>query len=323
MAAQSWKIMGAALIGAGMMWAQQGSLAGPVTGIVFDRSARALRPVLGIPGASVFGDPMDLGLGVETAWVAPLQNAAVVAGTDGALHWFRMDAGKAAEVPFAVRIAVPEAVVFSPSGFTAALVRGDTVQIVKGLPGAPAAAGEVNLQTGRAARPVVRRLALAISDDGSYLLYGGGGAVRLLSASGENRRLLATGGPALVAFAPGTSDGVVVDTRGAGVVLFRDLTKAGNPETVVGSDERIASAEGVAFSDDGRKLFLSTASGRGVDILDLASGARNAVDCACAPSGLIRMGSVYRLDEPGAGPLWLLDPAAEPRIVFVPAMGTK
>jgi hypothetical protein len=32
------------------------------------------------------------------------------------------------------------------------------------------------------------------------------------------------------------------------------------------------------------------------------------------------MGSSFRVGEPGAGPMWLLDTAAEPRFVFVPAV---
>ena len=43
------------------------------------------------------------------------------------------------------------------------------------------------------------------------------------------------------------------------------------------------------------------------------------VACDCRPFGLTRMGTAYRLNEFGSGPLWLLDTAADPRIVFVPA----
>jgi hypothetical protein len=32
------------------------------------------------------------------------------------------------------------------------------------------------------------------------------------------------------------------------------------------------------------------------------------------------MGSVYRLNELGADPLWLLDISADPKVVFVPAL---
>jgi len=71
-------------------------------------------------------------------------------------------------------------------------------------------------------------------------------------------------------------------------------------------------------------VFLSTSSGRGVDVLDLAGNARSKVDCSCAPGGMTRMGNVFRLNDPGTEPFWVFDPnAAEPRIVFVPPARAK
>jgi hypothetical protein len=313
------KIGIAVCIAAGLAGAQQGSVAGPVSGMVFDRSSHQLRPVLGIPGASLLGDPVALGLEAASAWVAPLQNAAFVAGSDGRLHWFRFDAGTAVEIPLADGIALPQAVVFSPSGTAAALVSGNRAQIFKGLPDHPAPGGSVELSADHPARPVVRRLALAISDDASYLLYGSNGKLRLLGTSGEKRQLMETAGPVFVAFAPGGTDAAAVDTRGAGVVLFRDLARAGNPETVAALDERVAATSGVTFSADGRRVFLSNGSGRGVDVVDLAGKGRSTVACSCSPEGITRMGNLFRLNEPGTEPLWVFDPtAAEPRIVFVP-----
>jgi hypothetical protein len=323
MSVRSWQLSGLVCIAAGVALAQQGSVAGPVSGMVFDRGARGLRPVLGIPGASLLGSPVALGVDVSAAWVAPLQNATFVAGADGKLHWFRFDAGKTTEAPLDDRAIAPQAVIFSPSGTAAVMVSGNHAQIMKGLPDAPALAGELDLPVEHAARPVVRHLTLAINDDASYLLFGSNGTIRLLGMSGENRKLLDTAGPAFVAFAAGGSDGAVVDARGSGVILFRELARAGNPETVAAVDERIASTSGVAFSADGRRVFLSTASGRGVDVLDLASKARSTVECACSPAGMTRMGNLYRLNDPGTEPLWMFDPgAAEPRIVFVPPAGT-
>jgi hypothetical protein len=324
MTLRQWQIPGLVCMAAGLACAQQGTVAGPVSGLVFDRASRELRPVLGIPGASLMGEPIALGVDAAAAWVAPLQTAAFVAASDGKLHWFRFDAGKVSEVPLGEAAAVPQAVVFSPSGTAAALVNGNRAQIVKGLPNAPAIAGEVALPVDHVARPVVRRLTLAVNDDASYLLFGSGGTVNLLGMAGENRKLLDTAGPAFVAFAPGGSDAAVVDARGAGVMLFRDLAKAGNPETVAALDERIAATSGVAFSPDGRRMFLSIASGKGVDVLDLGTNARSKVECSCSPAGMTRMGNLFRLTEPGAEPLWLFDPAAaEPRIVFVPPAATR
>jgi hypothetical protein len=59
-------------------------------------------------------------------------------------------------------------------------------------------------------------------------------------------------------------------------------------------------------------------------VLDLTTGDRNAIACACAPAGLVPMGNWLRLTEPGAGPLWLLDAGGgNPKMVFVPAAAVQ
>ena len=144
MSARNWQIPGLVCIAAGLAYAQQGNVAGPVSGIVFDRASRQLRPVLGIPGASLLGDPIVLEVEAASAWVAPLQTAAFVASSDGKLHWFRFDAGRASETPIGEGAAAPQAVIFSPSGTAAVLVSGNRAHVIKGLPDAPAAGGRWN-----------------------------------------------------------------------------------------------------------------------------------------------------------------------------------
>ncbi|HEY6373477.1 MAG TPA: hypothetical protein VIX37_23070, partial [Candidatus Sulfotelmatobacter sp.] len=53
--------------------------------------------------------------------------------------------------------------------------------------------------------------------------------------------------------------------------------------------------------------------------IQVASGDSAALTCDCTPSALIPMGSVFRLNELGSGPLWLLDPTSDRGLVFVPA----
>ena len=63
--------------------AQDGTaLSGPVSGFVFDQGAHALRPVLGMPGASYLGAPVLDGL--EAAGVSP-DGSAALAVKEGAL----------------------------------------------------------------------------------------------------------------------------------------------------------------------------------------------------------------------------------------------
>ena len=119
------------------------------------------------------------------------------------------------------------------------------------------------------------------------------------------------GDGALVSFASGGHDAAVADPGGAGVVLFRDVAGASTQSALAPAGDTLAAPVGLAFSPDGRKLYLASSAARSVTVLDR---------CDCAPAGLVPMGNLLRLTDFGAGPLWLLDAgAADPRMVFVPA----
>jgi len=286
-----------------------GQIAGPVSGFVFDRSARGLRPVLGIPGASVLGDPIDFGFAVASVFVAPRQDSAVVLAANGSVHLFSLKSGTLAEqTPDGITMALERAV-FSPSGTAAALHGSGAAQLITGLPDAPAIAGSVDLsQAGRVG-------SIAVSDDGAALLIAAGGFVSFAGNSGALHSLIPAGSGAQVAFAPGGYQAALADPASATVEQFSDVTAASQPTLIVGPGANLAPAVGLAFSADSQQIFLANADG--VTVFDLAAGGSTSISCDCAPTGLHRMGSVFRLNEAGSKPLWLLD-AREARTVFVP-----
>jgi hypothetical protein len=316
MTTRAWRILGLVSLAASVLVGQQGGVRGPVAGYVFDRSARALRSILGIPGAWLVGDPLAFGIDLASAYVSPRQDLALVVGADGALRWFRLKSGAVSGLtPNGITL-VPERVAFSPSGTAAALAAAGRVQVVTGLPDAPAPAGTVD--AGRAPG------SFAISDDGALLLFAARGSIRLVGTAGENRKLMDAGDGALVAFAPGGHDAAVADPAGAGVVLFRDIAGAATQSVLAPPGDSIAAPVGLAFSSDGRKLYVASSAARSVTVLDPATAERSAIACDCAPAGLFPMGNLFRLTEPGAGPLWLLDAGGgDPRIVFVPAAAVQ
>ncbi|HEV2448658.1 MAG TPA: hypothetical protein VGS58_22145, partial [Candidatus Sulfopaludibacter sp.] len=124
--------------------AQTGLVAGPVSGYVFDRPAHALRPVLGVAGASVLGDGVDFGFPILAAYVAPRLDTAVVVGANRSLHLFKLNGTAAAEVVVNGWSGAPEGVAFSPSGTAAAVFAAGRVQMLLGLPDAPRLAGIVD-----------------------------------------------------------------------------------------------------------------------------------------------------------------------------------
>ncbi len=295
--------------------AQTGEIKGPVSGYVFDASTHSLRPILGIPGSSLLGDPLALGFDVASAFVAPRQDAAFVVAADGSLHAFGLNAGAAAERPVDSLPASPQKVVFSPSGSAAALLSGGSIAVVKGLPDSPAIAGGLDLPSG------TEPDALAISDDGAVLLVSANQAVRYYGSFSDLGKLLDSAGSVLMAFAAGGHDAAIADPSGAGILLFHDLTGATTSEVLATSDDTIAGAAALAFSADGKRLLVASSPARSVTSFDLAADGRTAIPCECIPKVLSRMGDLFRLNELGAEPLWLLDPRpSEARVLFVPAL---
>ena len=304
--------------------AQQGRVAGPVSGWVFDPAGRVLRPVRGVPGAALFGDPVPLGIALSAAFVSPNADSAIALSADGAPHFFRIADGQFAERALPETQAAPESVVYSPSGTAAALIAGGQAWILQGLPDSPALAGKIDLGSvaARVSRvPALRRTTMAISDDGSYLLVTSAGSAVLLSISGERRDLAAAGRAFAAAFAPRTHMAALAGSRG--LMLFADLAGSDAGTLLTDGAGAQGAAATIAFSADGSRIIVAGAAAREIAFLD-RSGNRTAVPCDCSPTVLARMGGVFRLNDPGNGPMWLLDAAAaEPRTVFVPAISAN
>jgi hypothetical protein len=87
------------------------------------------------------------------------------------------------------------------------------------------------------------------------------------------------------------------------------------------ADQRdgLANVVGAAASGDGTRVFIGMQSGQ-VVVRDLAASTQTVLSCSCQPAGMWRLRgkAVFRLNELGAGPLWVVDgDAAAPRILFV------
>jgi hypothetical protein len=308
----------ALLLAASGAAAQTGAVAGPSAGLVFDAAAQTVRPIRGVPGAATFGAALDARFPLAAVWISPGQDAIFARDAAGSLHFFQLSPNGLAEAAISDIASVPERVIFSPSGTAAALFAGGQVQIVTGLPGSPAAAAAFTLSHGvRGMRPALGSAAL--SDDGAYLLFSAGGSIQLANATEGSRVLMTAGFGAAVAFAPGGHDAAVA-ARGTGAVMIHDVPNTASQQLLAPDDSAFAQLAGLAFSLDGRHLYIASASANSVVTLDTASGARSDLSCSCSPSGLTRMGSAFRITEFSTGPLWLLDAGAPTlRIVFVPA----
>ena len=308
------RILVSSCLAACSLYGQAGQLAAPSAGFVFDQSAHGLRRIQGIPGAALVGAPVEFGFAVSAAYVAPRLDSVFVLAGDGAAHFFRLT-GDAPQERAVESLGAPLRVVFSPSGSAAALYSPGSVQVIqviKGLPDAPVVAATLTLRGNpRPHGPLPDTL--AVSDDGAYLLYAAGSPVELIGVAGDSRQVIAGSAGALAAFAPGGHDAAIVHS--GKVILYRDMAGAATERSFAG----IAAPSAVAFSPDGQKLHVASATGRAVTTIQVATGDRSALACDCAPSLLVPMGPVFRLTELGTEPLWLLDTASERGLVFVPA----
>jgi len=266
---------------------------------------------------------LDAGSELTAAYVAPGQNWVLAATADGPA-FFRLAGGAVSRISVAGVTASPERVAFSPSGTAVAVYAAGRIQVVQGLPDAPRVAGALSVgvsgrssQASAAARSRRGLGSFAVSDDGLYVLYADDQSIRLWGAGGENFTVMQADSSAVVAFAPGGHSAAAADPAG-GVALLGDVAGAGARRSLAAPG--MAYPVGLAFSADGWKLFLADAAARQVTAYDLAAGAQTVLSCDCVPAGLFPMGGLFRLNEAGAAPLWLLDArSADARIVFVPA----
>ncbi len=292
---------------------------GPILGFVHDATA-GIRPVLGIPGAATLGPPvMARGAFEQVAVAADRDYSLAVAARGGQVTMLRnlstAPTGAALDVP-----ANPARIALSPSGDAAALYypRTSRVDVLTGLPESPAVAWS----SGHIAAGGVA--ALAVSDGGgAVLLAAAGDPAPLWLASPETwPRVVhtASASPSL-AFLSRSEDAVIADALSGEVALLRDLKGEARLIRIGGAADGVSRPVAVAAAPGNRRLFVATTGPAGVVVLPLAGGEPVRLACPCEPAALEPMagGAVFRLSEPGNGPVWLLDArAASPRIVFVP-----
>jgi hypothetical protein len=298
--------------------AQSGSVAGPSAGYVFDPAAQVVRQIRGIAGAATIGDPVDFGMAITSAQISPRGDLAVVSAADSSAHLFRIANGAARELAMVRLGPVPTVAFFSPTGSAVALYSPDGVQVLRGLPDAPEVAftAPIRTQLFQPATSAVRLRpvpggTLAVSDDATVLLHAAQGSVAVITAGGS-RNLADTKGAVAIALAPQSHDAAVVS--GGTLSLYKDVTGASTRQDFPNA----SATAGIAFSADGSKVLM--AGLRAVTVLDRATGETRQTQCDCRIGGLAAMGAMFRLNEVGDGPMWLVDASGgEPRLVFVPA----
>ncbi len=281
----------------------------PVLGLVFDAGAQAVRTIWGIPAASRLDGTIGGGPPLSAVAISSQQGYAVA--LDGSGNAILVS--QSGQQPLSGVRAGGQMVAVSPRGTAAAVYFSDTgkASILTGMPGAPQSLRDVTLDG--------PPLLLAVSDDGATLaavvsLAANQATVFSYSPAGAGQAVFSDRQFPSLDFVPGTPN-LLMATQTA-VYLYQ-----GSQGLQIVADQRdgIANVVGAAASDDGTRVFIGTQSGQ-VAIRDLTAFTLTQLTCSCVPSGVSRLRgrAVFRLNELGSGPLWVLDgDAAPPRILFV------
>ena len=292
------------------------SIQGPQLGLVFDASHKALRPILGIPGAATLGQPLELGVQLHKTAISPRQDYALATeGEHNQVVVLMVGHKTAKPVPGIEQD--PDEILLSPAGRAAAVYyKGrNTLLIVTGLPGAPKVSEELYLSAGR---PVS---ALAVGDDGRTVLAGMGSTVFLVTGSGEVPVLHELQKVAAITI-PARGTAYVADSGRNQIHRLRGLADNLETDVIAGPKQGISAPVALAVSQDGGRAFVVNSKSRTISIIDLRGHAPvTKIACGCAPTGLDRLigNEVFRLTEPSGRPMWMLDASGRaPRVLFVP-----
>jgi hypothetical protein len=310
----------AGLLIVGALAADSYAVRGPVSGYVLDGRSRSLRPVNGIPGGAVLGEPLRLGFAIGLAAVSVEKDYALVIGTRHAAAALVLK-GLASGHPLAVRLEgaiAPTAFDLSSMGNTALLwsTRSKELQVITGLPDQPQVFPPIDvsrwmdtIETATISRNGTTLLA-ASSDGGIYCFEA---QERSLS---EPKWVARVPGAHALAFL-GTSLAVAGSSTSGDVFLFRDLGSTPQVFKIASSLDGIESVGALRAVGEKTVCLVDASTGK-AGILDidnptmdwLAEGA-NRCDRLNA--------SMMALNEPGTQPFLLLDLTDGAKVFFVPA----
>jgi hypothetical protein len=317
----------AATVLIGMLWWTSlgfSQIGGTTLGFTADLNGSAIRPIPGIPGAAIAGDPLAFDVALRIAVVSPKQDYAIAAGAeDGRVRLINLTG----ESPVMLSIEGvrdnPEAIVLSASGTAAGFYNAETrtVQLIGGLPVSPMLRQEFDVSA-ISGHPAI----LAVSDDARMALmkFTGDENVTSWAFSGSGASLLPVEQASAAVFMKSSSgsaaDAIVTDDAARTVYWIRDIGGAEIRMPVLTVPDSDRSFSSVAVSDDGRRVLLADDYGT-VAIVDLQTRLVGWANCDCRPLGLSHLegNSIYRLNEPFASPMKAVDASSsEPQVLIIP-----
>jgi hypothetical protein len=281
-----------------------------------------LRPIVGIPGAVVLGDPVQLPDGLQTMAVAPGQGYALVQTADrGETSLLPITpAGVGTLVPISGALANPDGIEFSPSASVAALFsrQRQVIQVIGGLPAAPQVVRNVDMAALRGFAGT-----FAVSDDGRVLLLavadGDTSVLNALPANGDVRMVARAGTISAIRFFPGTLDAVAADPQFNQILL---VSGGGGLRVIATAADGVSTPVDIEAMTVNRVLVVNQGNQSLLDI-DLNATTANPVACPFSPAGLrrLRQKSAFLVMDADRGGAWAIDAGdVQERVSFIPGV---
>lgn len=293
------------------------AIAIPQSGFVFDGNTKTFRPVLGVPGAAMLGDALEIHGELHNAGIcSPQQFALAAAGREGVVTLFHLDNLKTSEISQSLQKA-PDQIVLS-AGCRAAVIysaRANRVQILTGLPANPVVAADLIPNLPAAAS------SLAVSDDGQLVIAAvpHQSVYVIPASSGRAVSLLPIEQDAAVAM-HGNQDAILADQHSNSVMLLTNAAASPVTSVLAGPGDGIDSPSAVWFDTRTQNVVVANAGNGRIELLSIAGGVLNIVECRCTLSSLLPLTDrTYQLQAPAPDrPLMILDTGVSPpRAVFV------
>jgi hypothetical protein len=292
-------------------------LAGPITGFVFDAKSQTIRPIQGLPGASLLGTAVTLPFSLRQAEIAPGGRFALAAvqGDDDRVHLVA-DLDRADTRIHRLDTPMSERITFSANGASAVLwnPQSDRFRVISGMPERP------ELKTPFSIPGLPGSMtAVAVTDDGTALLVSvsdgerKGGLYRVSTDGGETPQadfLLSLEQGVAITFLNGDREAIAADAGSARVFHIRDLAGAREVLLLAGAGDGVDKPAAISQTVDGRRILVVNTGSRNILMIDLSGGeAMRTISVPLGPTRCDRMlsASVFRLNDGTQGPLYLLD----------------
>lgn len=299
--------------------AGEGPVSGPVMGYVFDTANRGVRPIFGIPGASHVGPLLQLNLDLTMAEVSPAGDYALGVDRDGVLYRIGLRSGIGTAEAITDGLAGVDRIFISPTGDAAVVYERSSrqAQLLRDLHMSAEVGGVVEL----ANLPGVVT-ALAVADDGRTVLAAAstreGGAIYSAIPGSGPVRVAAAGQVISLAFVPGSTDALAVDSLREETLRITSLGRSPAVTVIASAADGVRAPVAAASSADGLSAVIASTQTRSIAVVDFAGGAPRILACNCEPRRAAPMGSSLRLTDDPAQPIYLLDETG--KVMFVPGV---